>query len=90
MADSRFVSRPSLHFFALSKNHERHTYARLSGLCPCLGGTDILSLFIGPNPTLPVYRGQLQARCLGMAVEAWNEQGNSSRYSPTFLLSPSL
>jgi hypothetical protein len=35
---------------------------------------------------LPVYRGQLQARCLGMAVAAWNEQGNSSQ-DPLILLS---
>lgn len=31
---------------------------------------------MGPNPMLPVYRGQIQSRCLGMAVASWNEQGN--------------
>ncbi|XP_036077091.1 acetoacetyl-CoA synthetase isoform X2 [Rousettus aegyptiacus] len=39
------------------------------------GGTDIISCFMGQNPTLPVYKGEIQARNLGMAVEVWNEQG---------------
>ena len=29
------------------------------------------------SPLLPVYRGELQARALGAAVEAWDEDGNS-------------
>jgi len=43
-----------------------------------LGGTDIISCFAGQNPTLPVYRGQIQYRNLGMAMECWNELGKSS------------
>jgi acetoacetyl-CoA synthetase len=39
------------------------------------GGTDIISCFAGGNPIGPVYAGQLQARGLGMAVEAWDENG---------------
>ncbi|WP_163833898.1 acetoacetate--CoA ligase [Spartinivicinus ruber] len=39
------------------------------------GGTDIISCFALGNPTLPVYRGQLQCRGLGMAVEFYNEAG---------------
>ena len=39
------------------------------------GGTDIISCFAGQNPTLPVYRGQIQSRNLGMAMECWNEEG---------------
>ena len=39
------------------------------------GGTDIIGCFAGAAPTLPVRRGELQCRILGMAVEAWNEQG---------------
>ncbi|KAJ1730797.1 hypothetical protein LPJ61_002837 [Coemansia biformis] len=35
------------------------------------GGTDICSLFCGANTSLPVYRGEIQARALGMAVECW-------------------
>ncbi|MFA9270302.1 MAG: acetoacetate--CoA ligase [Baekduiaceae bacterium] len=39
------------------------------------GGTDVCTAFVGGVPTLPVYEGELQARCLGAAVEAWNEAG---------------
>jgi acetoacetyl-CoA synthetase len=39
------------------------------------GGTDLLGCFVGSVPTLPVRRGELQGRALGMAVEAWNERG---------------
>jgi acetoacetyl-CoA synthetase len=41
------------------------------------GGTDILGCFIGGNPTLPVYRGEIQCRLLGMAVEVFDETGKS-------------
>jgi acetoacetyl-CoA synthetase len=41
------------------------------------GGTDLCTSFIGAVPTLPVYRGELQARSLGAAVEAWDEDGRS-------------
>jgi acetoacetyl-CoA synthetase len=39
------------------------------------GGTDVCSAFVGGVPTLPVYRGELQARSLGCAVESWDENG---------------
>jgi acetoacetyl-CoA synthetase len=39
------------------------------------GGTDLVGCFAGGVPTLPVRRGELQARCLGMAVEARNADG---------------
>ncbi|HEU4648912.1 MAG TPA: acetoacetate--CoA ligase [Gemmatimonadales bacterium] len=39
------------------------------------GGTDIVSCFALGNPTAPVWRGELQARGLGMAVEVWDESG---------------
>lgn len=39
------------------------------------GGTDIVSCFMGQNPTVPVYRGEIQTRNLGMAVEAWGFDG---------------
>lgn len=39
------------------------------------GGTDIISCFCLGNPTLPVYRGELQCRGLGMKVEAYNDNG---------------
>jgi acetoacetyl-CoA synthetase len=39
------------------------------------GGTDLCTAFVGGTPLLPVYRGELQARALGAAVEAWDEDG---------------
>jgi acetoacetyl-CoA synthetase len=39
------------------------------------GGTDIIGCFALGVPTLPVRRGELQGRALGMAVEAWDEAG---------------
>jgi len=41
------------------------------------GGTDLCTAFVGGTPLLPVYRGELQARALGAAVEAWDEAGRS-------------
>ncbi|HSD79437.1 MAG TPA: acetoacetate--CoA ligase, partial [Solirubrobacteraceae bacterium] len=41
------------------------------------GGTDLCTAFVGGVPTLPVYKGELQARALGAAVEAWDEGGRS-------------
>lgn len=39
------------------------------------GGTDIISCFAGSNPDLPVYRGEIQAPNLGMAVYAYGSDG---------------
>ncbi len=39
------------------------------------GGTDLCTAFVSGVPTLPVYRGELQARALGAAVEAWDPSG---------------
>ena len=41
------------------------------------GGTDILSCFVLGNPLLPVRRGELQCRGLGMSVEIWNDEGEA-------------
>ena len=41
------------------------------------GGTDLCTAFVGGTPLLPVYRGELQARALGAAVEAWDEGGSA-------------
>jgi acetoacetyl-CoA synthetase len=43
------------------------------------GGTDIISCFALGNPLLPVYRGELQCRGLGMKVEILDENGNAVR-----------
>jgi acetoacetyl-CoA synthetase len=39
------------------------------------GGTDIMAAFADANPVLPVYRGELQCRSLGLAVEVFDEEG---------------
>lgn len=39
------------------------------------GGTDIVSCFALGDPTGPVWRGELQMRGLGMAVEVWDDTG---------------
>ncbi len=39
------------------------------------GGTDVCTAFVGGNPLLPVYEGEIQCRTLGAAVEAYDEQG---------------
>ncbi len=39
------------------------------------GGTDIISCFVLGNPVLPVWRGEIQSKGLGMAVEVFNDDG---------------
>ncbi len=41
------------------------------------GGTDLCTAFVGGVVLLPVYRGELQARALGAAVESWDEDGRA-------------
>jgi len=43
------------------------------------GGTDIIACFVGGNPIGPVHRGEIQAPCLGMRVEVFDDQGRSLR-----------
>jgi acetoacetyl-CoA synthetase len=43
------------------------------------GGTDIVSCFVLGNPILPVWRGEIQCRGLGMKVEVFDEAGRSVR-----------
>ena len=43
------------------------------------GGTDIVSCFVLGNPMLPVWRGEIQCKGLGMAVEIFDEQGRVLR-----------
>ncbi len=51
-----------------------HETAQLSSIS---GGTDLNGCFALGNPDLPVVAGELQSRGLGMAVEIWNDQGES-------------
>lgn len=39
------------------------------------GGTDIVACFVNGNPWLPVRRGEIMGKSLGMAVEVWNDEG---------------
>jgi len=41
------------------------------------GGTDVCTAWVGGNPMLPVYQGEIQCRCLGCAMESWDEDGRS-------------
>ena len=43
------------------------------------GGTDIISCFVLGNPVLPVYRGEIQCRGLGMAVDVLDDDGSPVR-----------
>jgi acetoacetyl-CoA synthetase len=43
------------------------------------GGTDIVSCFVLGNPMGPVWRGEIQAKGLGMAVEVFDEHGKPVR-----------
>ena len=42
------------------------------------GGTDICGCFLAGVPTKPVYRGELQGPCLGMATDVFNSKGESA------------
>ena len=42
------------------------------------GGTDICGSFLSGVPTQPVYRGELQGACLGMATDVFDAQGKSA------------
>jgi acetoacetyl-CoA synthetase len=39
------------------------------------GGTDLNGCFVGGCPILPVYRGEIQCKCLGMDIRAWDDDG---------------
>ena len=43
------------------------------------GGTDIVSCFVGGNPMGSVWRGEIQARGLGMDVDVYDERGHPVR-----------
>jgi acetoacetyl-CoA synthetase len=39
------------------------------------GGTDVCTAFVGGNPLLEVYEGEIQCRALGCAMQSWDENG---------------
>jgi acetoacetyl-CoA synthetase len=46
------------------------------------GGTDIVSCFVGGNPAGAVWRGEIQARGLGMDVDVFDAAGRPLAYEP--------
>jgi acetoacetyl-CoA synthetase len=65
----------------LPENYD-YIYGRMNKdvcLSSISGGTDIVSCFVLGNPTLPVYRGEIQCRGLGMAVNVFNQDGKPVR-----------
>jgi len=59
-----------------------YVYGSVKGdlhLASISGGTDIISCFALGNPTGPVWRGELQTRGLGMAVEIFDPEGKPLR-----------
>ena len=56
-----------------------YVYREIKGdvcLASISGGTDIISCFVLGNPVLPVWRGEIQCKGLGMAVEVFDEDGH--------------
>jgi acetoacetyl-CoA synthetase len=45
-------------------------------ISPFSGGTDLVGSFMGPNPLLPYYAGEMQGALLGMDIDCWDEDGN--------------
>jgi acetoacetyl-CoA synthetase len=43
------------------------------------GGTDIIGCFVLGDPTSPVWKGEIQAPALGMAVDVWSDDGKPVR-----------
>jgi acetoacetyl-CoA synthetase len=43
------------------------------------GGTDIIGCFVLGDPTSPIWKGEIQAPGLGMAVDVWSEDGKPVR-----------
>jgi acetoacetyl-CoA synthetase len=48
-------------------------------LASIAGGTDLIGCFVLGNPILPVWRGEIQCRALGLAVDVFDENGHSIR-----------
>ncbi len=46
------------------------------------GGTEVACPFVGGSPVLPVYAGELAARCLGVAAAAYDERGRPVACEP--------
>ena len=40
------------------------------------GGTDLVACFVGGNPCLPIFRGEIQCAILGMDAQSWGSLNN--------------
>ena len=40
------------------------------------GGTDLVACFVGGNPCLPIFRGEIQCSILGMDTQSWDSLNN--------------
>ncbi|WP_434729410.1 acetoacetate--CoA ligase [Pseudomonas soli] len=61
----------------LSPHSYDYVYAKVKAdvcLASMSGGTDIVACFVAGNPLLPVRRGEIAGKGLGMAVEVWDER----------------
>jgi acetoacetyl-CoA synthetase len=64
----------------LSPESDRWIYDKVRSdiwLTPMSGGTDFAGAFVGGVPTVPVVVGEMQVRCLGANVQAWDDAGHS-------------
>ena len=67
----------------LSPESFDYVYASIKSevhLASMSGGTDICGCFLAGVPTQPVYRGELQGACLGMATDVFNAEGKSAAW----------
>ncbi|MFF5793732.1 acetoacetate--CoA ligase [Paeniglutamicibacter sp. NPDC012692] len=51
-------------------------------LAPTSGGTDICAAFLGGSPLSAVHAGEMACRPLGVAVDAWDREGNPLHGEP--------
>ena len=66
----------------LAPEHFDYVYENVKSdlmLSSISGGTDIVSCFVLGSPMRPVYKGEIQSRGLGMAVDVYNDDGDSVR-----------
>jgi acetoacetyl-CoA synthetase len=64
----------------LSPESYRWIYGKVRSdiwLTPMSGGTDFAGAFVGGVPTVPVVVGEMQVRCLGANVQAWDDAGHA-------------
>ena len=48
-------------------------------ICSISGGTDVVSAFVGAAPPTPVWAGELSRPCLGVALDAYDPDGDPVR-----------